>query len=414
MHLYELYRYKDYHIIPTLERIERAVKYLAIKPSYTSLQIGGTNGKGSTCAFAQNILRHHGYRVGWFVSPHLFDERERWRINGEKIPEEKLSYYVKELKPVFERFELTYFEACTLIALLYFEEEKVDFAVFEVGMGGRWDATKVCMPEVCVITNIQRDHTRWLGRDCESRAVEKLGIYRKGKPLVLGSMKFPLYTKALELCAPEDLHVAGIDFFCYGKVEGVKTLMEFYRDEDFNLENVELGLWGRYQVDNASLAIRAVKQLIKLHPEKVRKALESVRWEGRMEVVREKPLLLLDGAHNPDGVYRVVKEVKKHMGALVPVFTALKDKEWEPSLKFLRELSQKIYLVPVRHHRCEDLNNLYKKAVEAGFEEVIILDSSERVLELEEDLLVLGSLYLVGEIKEALEKKGAFNRALNL
>lgn len=407
MHLYELYKGKDYHIVPTLERIERAVKYLDLKPSYTSLQVGGTNGKGSTCAFAQNLLVHHGYKVGWFVSPHLFDERERWRINGEMIPEERLAYYVKELRSVFERFELTYFEACTLIALLYFEEEKVDFAVFEVGMGGRWDATRVCMPEVCVITNIQRDHTRWLGKDCESRAVEKLGIYRRGKPLVLGSMRFPLYTKALELCAPEDLHVAGIDFFCYGRVEGARTVMDFYRDEDFSLEGVELGLWGKYQVDNASLAIRAVKQLIRLHPDAVRRALKGVRWEGRMEVVREKPLLLLDGAHNTDSIYRVVKEVKKHIGNIVPVFTALKDKEWEPSLKYLRELSQKIYLVPVKHHRGEDIRKLYAKAREAGFEEVVLLDSSDRVLDLEEDLLVLGSLYLVGEIKEALERKRA-------
>ncbi|RME13576.1 MAG: bifunctional folylpolyglutamate synthase/dihydrofolate synthase [Aquificota bacterium] len=405
MQLYDLYRGRDYHIVPTLERIEKAVSYLSFKPSYISLQVGGTNGKGSTCAFAQSILRHHGYKVGWFVSPHLSDERERWRINGEKIPEERLSEHVGELRPVFERFELTYFEACTLIVLLYFEEEKVDFAVFEVGMGGRWDATKVCQPEVCVITNIQRDHTRWLGRDCESRAVEKLGIYRRGKPLVLGSMRFPLYTKALELCDERDLYVAGIDFFCSGRVEGAKTVMDFYEDGNIRLEKAELGLWGRYQVDNASLAIRATGLLIDLKEDALRNALKTTRWEGRMEILRESPLLILDGAHNPDGVARVVKEVKRHMGKLTPVFTALKDKEWELSLFHLRELSDRIYLVPVKHHRGEEMLTLYQKAREVGFREVIVLDGSEQLLELKEDLLVLGSLYLVGEIREILERE---------
>ncbi|MFN3599322.1 MAG: bifunctional folylpolyglutamate synthase/dihydrofolate synthase [Aquificaceae bacterium] len=408
MLLYELYKGKDYHIIPTLERIEKAVNYLSIKPSYIPLQVGGTNGKGSTCAFAESLLRHHGYKVGWFVSPHLFDERERWRINAEKIPQDRLFYLVEELRGVFEKFQLTYFEACTLIALKYFEEERVDFAVFEVGMGGRWDATKVSLPEVCVITNIQRDHTRWLGTDCESRAVEKLGIYRKGKPLVLGSMRYPLYPKALEMCDEKDLYVAGIDFFSKGQVEGLKTYMGFYKEDKVSFHNMELGLWGRYQVDNASLALKAVGLLIDLKEDLVKKALRSTKWEGRMEIVREKPLLMLDGAHNPDGVARVVREVKKHMGNLVPVFTALKEKEWESSLEYLKEFSSKLYLVPIKHHRGEDMQRVYKTAKEKGFKEVYLLDDSEDILKIKEDALILGSLYLVGEVKEALERVRAY------
>ncbi len=408
MHLYNLYKGRDYHIVPTLERIQKAVDYLSLKPSYPSILVGGTNGKGSTCAFINSILKHHGYKVGWFVSPHLFDERERWRINGEKIPEDRLVELIDELREVFEKFELTYFEACTLIALKYFEEEKVDMAVFEVGMGGRWDATRVCNPEVCVITNIQRDHTKWLGSDCESRAVEKLGIYRKGKPIVLGSMKYPLYPKALELCSFEDLHVAGVDFFTYGRVEGLKTIMDFYKDEKLEFRDLLLGLWGKYQIDNASLAIRATSLLINLEEDKLRKALISTKWEGRMEIVREKPLLILDGAHNPDGIARVVKEVEEHIGDLIPVFTALREKEWELSLTYLKNLSDKLYLVPIKHSRGEDMGVVYKKAKEIGFDEVCVLESSEEVLKLEENLIVLGSLYLVGEIKEILERVKAY------
>ena len=404
MVLYELYKGRDYHIVPTLERIERAVKFLNLeKLPYTSFQVGGTNGKGSTCAFLERILREHGYKTGWFVSPHLVDEEERWRINGEKISTERLKYYVKELKPVFERFELTYFEACTLIALIYFKDEEVDLAVFEVGMGGRWDATKVCNPSVCVITNIERDHTKWLGKDAESRAVEKLGIYRRGNPLVLGSMRFPLYPKALELCDEKDLVVAGIDFTAYGRVERGKTVLEHYKGLGMELENTELGLWGRWQIGNASLAITASACAIKLDQDKLKKALKETRWEGRMEVLREEPLLIVDGAHNVDSIKKVVRELKKYVQGITPVFTGLKEKEWQEGMRFLKEISDRIYLAQINHHRGESLENLIKYAKELGFKEIIPV-SAEEVPSIEEDIVVLGSLYLVGEVKGAWER----------
>lgn len=405
MILYELYRGRDYRIVPTLERIQKAVEHIGLERlPYVSFQVGGTNGKGSTCAFLEGILRYHGYKTGWFVSPHLVEEEERWRINGQKMPSAKLEYYVKELKSVFERFELTYFEACTLIALEYFKDERVDVAVFEVGMGGRWDATKVCNPSVCVITNVERDHTKWLGADVESRAVEKLGIYRKGVPLILGSMKFPLYTKALEMCDEKDLVVGGLDFFSYGRVSREKTVIQEYLWRDIHLEDAVLGLWGRWQIGNASLAITAAGSLLKLNTDTLKEALRQTYWEGRMEIVRKAPLLILDGAHNTDSIKKVVREVKKYIGNITPVFTGLKDKEWKESMYFLRELSERIYVVQINHHRGEELEHLEKHAKNVGFREVIPLLSSDEVHCIEEDLLVIGSLYLVGEVKSTLEK----------
>jgi dihydrofolate synthase / folylpolyglutamate synthase len=404
--LYELYKGKDYHIEPTLERIEKAVEYVGLKkPSYVSLLVGGTNGKGSTCAFAERILREHGYKTGWFVSPHLYDERERWRLNGQKIEQEKLKEYVKELKGVFEKFNLTYFEACTLIALKFFEDEKVDFAVFEVGMGGRWDATRTCRPSACAVTNVQRDHVKWLGKSPEERAYEKLGIYVPGRPIVIGSPKEPLYPKALELCDLKDLIVAGMDFFAYGKVEGMQTYLENFSSDFFSISSAKLGLWGKWQIDNASVAIALVSQVIKLKEDNTRKALEETRWEGRMEILREKPLLVIDGAHNPDGVKRVVHQLIKHGIKLTPVFTGLKDKEWRESMTFLRKLSEKIYLVPINHHRGEELSELVQHAQRLNFREVVPLGSAGDVFGLKEDVLVLGSLYLLGEVKECLEEK---------
>ena len=138
--------------------------------------------------------------------------------------------------------------------------------------------------------------------------------------------------------------------------------MVFYKDDAMDLKEVELGLWGRYQIDNASLALRATGLLIELEEQRVRRALKNTRWEGRMEIVRKDPLLILDGAHNPDGVARVVKEVKSHLGSLTPVFTALREKEWDLSLTYLRSLSDKLYLVPIKHHRGEDIHKaIYKQ-----------------------------------------------------
>lgn len=402
MELYRLFQGRDYKIVPTLDRIMKAAEYAGLSPpSYPSIQIGGTNGKGSTCAFVERILREHGLKTGWFVSPHLVEERERWRVNGQYMPQERLREYVKELSGIIERFELTYFEACTLLALRYFEDEKVDVAVFEVGMGGRWDATKVCMPVVCAITNVERDHVRWLGTNPESRAEEKLGIYREGFPLVLGSMRYPLYPKALELCRQEDLVVAGVDFQAYGKVEGDTTLLESFVGERLKISNTPLGLWGKWQIGNAGIALAVVERFIQPEEEKVKRALTSTRWEGRMEILRRKPLLMVDGAHNVDSIKKVVQEVKKHIKGVVPVFSALRDKEWEESITFLRTVWDRIYLVPIKHHRGEDISRLLQKARELNFKEIVLLESAVDVVSLKEDLLVIGSLYLVGEVKEA-------------
>ncbi|MFN3814435.1 MAG: bifunctional folylpolyglutamate synthase/dihydrofolate synthase [Aquificaceae bacterium] len=405
MFLYDLYKGRDSSIVPTLERIEKAVEHIGLKElPYRSVQIGGTNGKGSTCAFLESLLREHGYRTGWFVSPHLVEERERWRVNGDKISQERLGFYVEDFRKVFERFELTYFEACTLIALQYFKDEGVDLAVFEVGMGGKWDATKTCNPFLCVITNVERDHTQWLGKDVEKRAVEKLGIYKKGRLLILGSMKFPLYTKALELCREEDLIVAGLDFAAYGSVERSLTVIERYEYKDIILKKAPLGLWGKWQIENASLALTAASELIKLDLDRASDALSKARWEGRMEVLREKPLLMIDGAHNLDGIKRVTREVKKHIGSITPVFTGLREKEWKDSMSFLKGLFNRIYLVQIKHHRGENIQELIRHAKGLGFNEVMPLCSSEDVLCIDDDLLVIGSLYLVGEIKEAFER----------
>ncbi len=399
--LWDLYRDRDCAITPSLERIRKAVEHLNNpQRNYPSLLVGGTNGKGSTCAFLERILREQGFRTGWFVSPHLVSENERWRVNGRPIEDEVLKSYVRDLRGVMERFDLTYFEAATLIALLYFRDSRVDVAVLEVGMGGRWDATKVSDPVAVAITNVERDHTRWLGRTVEEIAEDKLHLFVPGKPLVLGSSKYPLYTKALEL-GYSGVVAAGIDYTYRGEVVGARTYLKNYSFGSLSIAEAELGLLGRWQADNAALALTLAELAFDLDEDRIPTALSGTRWEGRMEVLREDPLLVVDGSHNPYAVAKAVKEVSRIFGEVDILFTGLKEKDWKLSLELIRRYRDTIYLIQVNHHRGESLSTLTEHARKLGFRKIHLLRSAEEVWFLERSVCALGSLYLVGEIKEA-------------
>ena len=403
--LWELYEGKDFDIKPTLERIKKACEYIGNpQKNYPSILVGGTNGKGSTCAFTEKILREHGYKTGWFVSPHLVKENERWRINGKEISEETLKDYVKELKKVFEKFELTYFEACTLIAVKYFYDQKVDIAVFEVGMGGRWDATKVSNAEVVGITNVERDHTRWLGKNVEKIAEDKLNLYREGKPLVLGSAKYPLYTKALEMRL-KNLKVAGIDYEYFGEFRDSSYFINYF-SEEIELKNAKISLFGKWQIDNCATAITLSSLFTKLNEEKVKKAIRTTKWEGRMEVLREKPLLMVDASHNPYAIAKVIKEVKKRFPNVKVVFSALKGKDWELSMKILKNYFDEIYITQIPYYRAESIENLsnFARSINLKIKQCFIED----ILNMSEDLLVVGSIYLIGEVKKLAVKKNDY------
>ena len=187
MELWNLFKGLELNFTPTLERIEGALREAGNpQNSYPSILIGGTNGKGSVSAFLESLYRHHGLKTGRFVSPHLVDETERWRINNIPISEETLKGYIERIKPLMDKYKLTYFESALLIAALLFKEERVDIAVVEVGLGGRWDATKVHRPLATAITNVGLDHTKWLGETLEEIADDKTELIYPNTPALLG------------------------------------------------------------------------------------------------------------------------------------------------------------------------------------------------------------------------------------
>jgi len=411
MLLWNLFRGLELNFTPTLERIKEACqKAGSPQNSYPSVIVGGTNGKGSTTAFLERLYRFHGLKTGRFVSPHLIDENERWRINDIPINEETLKVYVNRIKPLMEEFKLTYFESAVCIASLLFRDEGIDIAVIEAGLGGRWDATKVHSPLLTAITNVGLDHTKWLGGTLEEIADDKTELIYPNRPAVLGSDEEPLFSiaqrKAKERNSP--LIVARKDYTFRGFVQFPQTVLEYYRYKTFEVEKVKLGLFGVKQIENASLALTIFLETTKvlgIKPElpKVKKALEETHWEGRFEIVREKPLLVLDGAHNLHALKGTLESLKTLKGFPLIIYGTMRDKDWREQLKLIRNYTDRIGLVEIGYHRSEKLGNLYPFAVGLGFREIRTYKSVKEMVEnLKEDAIVLGSLYLVGEVKKFL------------
>ena len=415
MELWNLFRGLELNFTPTLERIEKALRELGNpQDAYPSVLIGGTNGKGSVSAFLESLYRHHGLKTGRFVSPHLVDETERWRINNVPITEETLKGYIKRVKPLMEKHKLTYFESALLIATLLFKEEGVDIAVVEVGLGGRWDATKVHSPLATAITNVGLDHTKWLGETLEEIADDKTELIYPNTPVILGTDEEPLYSIAEKKAASRNspLIVANRDYTFKGEVKFPKTLLRDYRYKNFLLEESQLGLYGAKQVQNAAQALTifletAPRLGIKPDLQKVKDALKNTRWEGRFEIVGENPLLVLDGAHNLHALRRTLEDLKTLPRFPFIVYGTMRDKDWKDQMALIRKYTDRIGLVEVNYHRSEELENLFAHAVELGFREIRTYKGVKEMLEsLEGDTAILGSLYLIGEVKRYLTQKG--------
>ncbi|MGD0783170.1 MAG: folylpolyglutamate synthase/dihydrofolate synthase family protein, partial [Candidatus Aminicenantales bacterium] len=307
---------------------------------YPSVHVAGTNGKGSVCAMLASTLEADGRRVGLYTSPHLADVRERIRIGGRPIAEADFDRLLGRIRKTIGRLlaagrleaQPTYFEVLTILAFLHFAERKVDIAVLEVGMGGRFDATNIVTPLVSVITSISLDHREYLGRTLAAIAFEKAGIIKPGVPVVSGveggAAAAVIRRRAGELHAPL-VPVFGRDaaLFAARTVAGYRFRYDFC-GESFPFR---LKLPGRHQGENAAVAIAAARTLgcvgKPLDRRVILAGLAAAEWPGRLEAVGRRPLVLLDGAHNEDGARALAAYIRDFVrGPLVLVFAMLKDK----------------------------------------------------------------------------------------
>ena len=303
---------------------------------YHTIHVGGTNGKGSTSHTIAAVLQAAGYRVGLFTSPHLLDFRERIRVNGEMVSEDFVCRFVEEAKPLIEERSPSFFEITTLMAFDYFRQAQVDFAVIEVGLGGRLDCTNIISPIVSVITSISKDHTQLLGDTLEAIAREKAGIIKPHTPVIIGRGESPEVREVFVKKAAEE--EAPIIFA--EEAVHIKAQTPELPGQSFTLEGEEalpyyFGLGGLVQRDNFRTIYATIQELrrqgITISEEAFRNGLRYVvsltGLRGRWEVLSQHPTLICDTAHNEDGVRYIVEQLRSLQRPLHIIFGMVNDKD---------------------------------------------------------------------------------------
>src|SRR5512143_588394 len=402
---------------------------------FRSVHIAGTNGKGSTSAFLEGMLSAAGYRVGLYTSPHLVSFTERLRIDNVQISEQKVVELARRVRegshgvPAADgakSLNPTFFEVTTAMAFSWFAEESVDIAVVEVGMGGRLDSTNVITPLVSVITNIDLEHTEFLRSTLELIAREKTGIIKPCVPVFTGAIQPSVVEVIEQEAAAKHARVYRLtkDFIAHNIFHD-RTQVFDYRGVQASYSKMRITMQGRYQVDNACLAIAAAECMrieeITIAESALRRGLEQTRWEGRLELVAQKPDIFLDGAHNPASAKMLagaVREMKSAYRRLVLVVGILSDKDYRGILAELVPLAEHVIVTRPQYSRAMDVQALASEIRElhsavTTTETVGHAIVKAREISMADDLiLVTGSLYVVGDARAVIVQGAGRSQAL--
>jgi dihydrofolate synthase / folylpolyglutamate synthase len=397
-------------------RLDRMEQALALfdhpEKKFPSIHIAGTNGKGSTSAMMHRILSLAGYRTALYTSPHLVSFTERIRVGDAEVSREEVVAIAEEItrRTGAADVPLTFFEFVTALAFVYFARLQVDVAVIEVGLGGRLDATNVVTPMVTAITTVSKDHEAYLGPDELTIAREKGGIIKPDVPVVCGKVS-PAVAELLRGIASErgsPAYFLGSDFGFSLKNDGLFN----YRGLKQYFSGIRLSLRGRHQSANASVALAALELLQPRFPltERVlRQGLETVQWAGRLEFMFDRPTVILDGAHNMEGIRALVDEINDfRQGRRIRLlFATMADKEWQLMLGTLTHAVDEVMFTRVAMERSADPDQL-AKTVGEKIPHRVIRDSRVALRKLLDEarpddiILVAGSLYLLGEVRPML------------
>ena len=399
-------------------RLDRMNQALALfdhpEKQFSSFHIAGTNGKGSTAAMLHRILSRAGYRVALYTSPHLVSFTERIRIGDNEIAPTEVVALAQEIldRTAIANVPLTFFEFVTVMAFIHFARRKVDVAVVEVGLGGRLDATNLVQPVVSLISTISRDHEAYLGSDLLSIAREKGGIIKQNTPVACGALPTDVAALLKDIADERNApaYFLGRDF-----TFSLKNEDRFdYRGLNCRLIDLDVALRGRHQKRNAALALAGLELAASHFPvgdTALRDGLKTVRWPGRFEIVHEHPAIVLDGAHNGEGVRALVEEIDdfRKQRKVRLLFASMEDKDWRLMLESLSEVVDEIVLTRVNMERCADpfqlasqlSANIPHRAIEnppSALEYLLDRADSDDII------LIAGSLYLLGEIRPLVEK----------
>lgn len=384
------------------------------------VHVAGTNGKGSTCTMIASVLKNAGYKTGLFLSPYVIDFRERFQINGNMISELRLANIVEDLFKVVQGLIskgifITEFEFITAIAFLWFCEENCDVVVLEVGLGGRYDATNIIeRSEVSVITSISLDHTKILGNTLESIASEKCGIIKKNGITVVNSRsQNPAALKTIKLFSENlnnKLILSTRHPIKIASKSGLKTIINYKQMQ------IKLPFAGDYQIDNAETSICAIECLsekFKINSLNIKNGIEAAFIPARLEILSENPIVLLDGAHNPEAVKKLCEFVNEKLSSknIICLFGAMSDKDVFYMLKELSGVCSKFLTVTINNKRAMPSDKIAElistfnreaKAYDEDFNMAINDAFSNPNLKENTAVLICGSLYLASQIRPML------------
>ena len=397
-----------------LGRMQRAVDLLGNpEQTYPIIHVTGTNGKGSTIAFMRELFVAHGKTVGTFTSPHIVSIHDRICINGEPISDEDFICLADQVKAMEQRLlethdQLSFFELLTLIALLYFKEQKVDLVLLEVGIGGLLDTTNVVTGEIAIITSIGLDHQETLGDSLTAIAEQKAGIFKPGKSAVIANL-----APEAQLVCQRTAH--DLDVTLYQADRDFSFKNGHFSSSLANLNQLKLGLEGAYQEENAALALQAFLLFMaqrdeKVDQEAVRAALQATKWAGRLEAVTEH--IYLDGAHNLPALERLVEFIQeKIQQGYQPqiLFGALKRKDYSGMLTYLTEHLPDValYVTSFDYQGSLEEQDFGDYTSIASYRDFI--DNFEASAGEQDLLFVTGSLYFISEVRACLMALDSFD-----
>ena len=378
-----------------------------------TIHIAGTNGKGSVSHMLAAILQQAGYKTGLYTSPHLYDFRERIKINGEMISENAVINFTQAINPWIEEISPSFFEVTVAMAFDYFYKSEVDIAVIETGLGGRLDSTNVINPVLSIITNIGWDHMNLLGNSLEAISYEKAGIIKENTPVVIGKKQeesWPVFTL---IAKQKNATIQLASTNCPVKeYKWKENLLEVAIEKENSLHSYQLDLTGVYQVENISTVCCAVDQLRKngfsISEESLTKGLRNVStitgFQGRWEKIASNPSVILDVAHNVDGIRQVLRQLEMiDYNHLHIVIGMVKDKEIEKVLSLLPKTAT-YYFTQAQLPRALpalDLEAIAKKTGLTGFVFNAVnsaIEEAQKNARIDDLILVCGSLFIIGEV----------------
>ncbi len=399
-----------------LDRVGQVFARLNVEPKCPVITVSGTNGKGSTCAMLASILRAEGYRVGFYSSPHLVRFNERIRVDGEEISDSALATAFEKVDAARGDVPLTFFEFATLAAFVAFDDAQLDAWVLEVGLGGRLDATNLINADCAIVSSIGLDHIDYLGDTREKIVTEKMGIARKGKPLVLADAHPPTNAVAVATEIGCLTLQRGVDYL---SVADGPTQWTYTAPDGTRLTLPYPSLRGEFQIHNAGAALtalHALRSVIPVRAQSIREGLLTTEWPGRFQVLPGRPTVVLDAAHNPDAA-KILNDALGGMGyhpETIAVFGMLSDKDFAGVIAALKNRITQWHLVTThgarglvteKIHNALISNGIAEKHIRCYASVEIALAAAQQKAEDVDRIVVFGSFHILGEAIPALERQ---------